>query len=147
MVTNTVFESLRVYYKRYKAPIESLNNQLKKIGKQLNIEDCLININSTINKIESLYKCVNKGLVDSIDFLITNTKNDNKYKEMITCLEGLLCYQNYVDKELYVVYNWVPAHDASEERIYGSWHEQRGLEPGDSILGIVCQTIGWSVNC
>ena len=141
-VTNAVFVWLHCHYKKSKASIESLIDQVNKISKQLKVDNCLANIQDTIKKIELMDKCVNKGLMDSINFLITNTIKDNEYKKMIESLNVFLNYQNYKDKPLYVVYSWLPEQDTLGGRTSGSWEEQRDLEPGDSIVGIVYETIG-----
>ena len=145
-VTNAIFESLQGHYEHCKAPMDSLVDQLRKINVLTGDANCLLDLNGTIKMIEKLYKCVNNGLMDSLNFLITNTLKTNNYIDMIRCLESFLNYQNYANRPLYVVYNWLPALDPQEGEANGSCGLQQGLNPDDSILGIACESIGRPVN-
>ena len=114
--------------------------QLKILNRVVKEVNCLVNLKTTINKIEKIYKCENKGLLDSIEFIILNTMKNNIYVEMIKFLESFLNYKNYVKEPLYVVYNRLTNFDVQEGEACGSWELQQGLNPDDTILRIACNT-------
>ena len=75
-------------------------------------------------KIEKIYMCENKGLLDLIDFIIKNSMKDNNYVELRKFLESFLNYKNYVKEPVNVVYNWLTNADPQEEEADGSWELQ-----------------------
>jgi hypothetical protein len=75
-VTSTIFESLREHYEHCKARVDSLVDQINKINEQIKEENCLMDLNGTIQKIKKLYKCMNNGLMDSLNFI------NNKYLKL-----------------------------------------------------------------
>ena len=139
-VTQEILKFLQCHYETCSAPVESLVKQLRILSGVVKDENCLTNLKVTIVKIEEIYKCANKGLLDSIEFIIQNTMKNSNYVEMIKFLESFLNYKKYANKPLYVVYNWLTNAHPQEGEADGSWELQQGLNPDDTILGIACNT-------
>ncbi len=59
-------------------------------------------LNGTIEKIEKLYKCMNNGLMDSLNFIITNNLKLSDFIDMIKGMKCFLNYRNYTIEPLYV---------------------------------------------
>lgn len=84
-VTNALLEYLRGHYGSRKAPEDSLVDQLKKISVKTGDVNCLLDLNGSIKKIENLYAYDNKGLMDSINFIISKLSKQNNYINMMEC--------------------------------------------------------------
>ena len=141
-VTSEVFAFLREHYVGNKSPVDSLITQLKEVGVLTKTEDCLADLRGTMKKIESLNKCMNKGLLDSIDFI---TKMTN-YIEQKKLMESFLRYENFVDKPVYVRCIWLPGTDPEDGVGIESWEFQQSLNPGDSVCEVACLNIGMTVD-
>ena len=85
-----------------------------------------------IKKIENLNSCDNKGLTDSINFIITETSKQNNYIDMIKCLDILLNYQNYAKNPLYFINN-VPILSSLQGESDGDLGIQQILDPGGEM--------------
>ena len=99
----------------------------------MKLENCLNELKLTVKSIENLYLCKNIGLLDSINFIICKSN----YIEQKKMLESLLNYENYLNKPLYTVYNWLPEIDHEEVGALGS-ELQQSLGSGDSVCGVAC---------
>ena len=95
-VTQRILEFLHGHYETCTAPVESLVKQLRILNGAVKDINCLVNLKTTRNKIEKIYKCKNKGLLESIEFIILNFMKNNNYAEMIKFLESFLNYKTYV---------------------------------------------------
>ena len=69
--------------------------QYKYVNNTINIVKYSKSTNEIINLIDELFKCKNIGLLDSINFILTNFYLKKEYKEMIENLNNFLNYNNY----------------------------------------------------
>ena len=95
-LTFNTFNYLLEYYKNTKINCKnSFIKQIFDLNILINVENCLDNLCDTIKKIESMFVVENKGLLDSIQFVIDCFSNNRNYIEMRKLLNILLNYEFY----------------------------------------------------
>ena len=90
-LTSEVFKSLYDVYEKkvIKSDNSTLYSQLKDVNKKLNIIDCTEDIAKSKNAINRLSDCTNQGLIDSINFVLSEVQQIN-VPERTRILTGLL---------------------------------------------------------
>ncbi len=79
-----------------KSTNESIIKQLGDVNKLLKITDCTVNTKQSLKILKEIFILNNKGLIDSINFILNNFFNTNLFYENLNNLKNLLNYQNYV---------------------------------------------------
>ena len=95
--TNKLFNNLIKVYsnKLFRCNNDSIIKQISIVNKILKIENCLINITNSIIRLSSEFRFNEKGILDSINFLLSIFNKDTNFSDKIKILEGLLDYKNY----------------------------------------------------
>ena len=131
-LTQEIFEFLQIAYNDKKASNESLVAQLEAVGNLIKKEHYLTNHKETIKNIEEIFAFTNIGILHSIKFII----NILSYIDQKRLLEMYLNYENYANKPLFIVNNWLSVEDLEDGGTIVGWKSQQSLNPDNLMCGL-----------
>lgn len=137
-VTSEILEFLYEHYTYNKPPASSIIAQLREVETLIKIENCTLDLKTTIQKIENMNKCQNIGLLDSIEFI---NKNITCYVQKKKLLEMLLNYENFTHKQEYLMLTWLPEKDPENLTLGVGEELWWSLDPGGSFCESACPDV------